>query len=439
MKRVVLFVVMALLLVSFSSLASDKVVIQYWHAMSGPLGEAVERGVDAFNASQDRVFVEVEYKGSYRDTLNATIAAIRAGNPPHIIQNFEIATQQLIDMGLFLPLEDSLPEGTVDWDNDFLSPVVNYYRVDGKLYSMPYNSSNPIFFYNKDLFREAGLDPEKPPTTFEEVLEFSRQIQESGAAPHGIVWPLHSWFFEQWMANMGADLADQDNGRSGRATTVLLEDPAAHDIISWWNQLYQEDLWVNTGVENWSQSRQVFAAQRVAMTIDSTAATVSHLRAAEEQGFELGSGFLPIAEKYDRHGVTIGGGTLWIVDGHSQEETEAAGEFVVFLSRPQSQADWHKGTGYFPVHVDAMDILEDEGWFDDNPIYGVAVDQLMATKNITATQGALFGNFPEIRTIITDAIQQILQGDKTVEQALADAKTTGEARIHDYNRVIGVN
>jgi len=265
--------------------------------MSGLAGTAIEEQVRQFNESQDRIHAEVEYKGSYRDTLNATTAALRSGDAPHVIQSFEISTQQLIDMGLFIPLQDTFAPGEVDWDA-FLPAVTDYYRMGGKLYSMPYNSSNAILYYNKDIFRAAGLDPEKPPTTFEEAMEYSKQIVDSGAAMHGLVAPLHGWFFEQWMANMGADLVNNNNGRTGRATQLLLDQPQAAVIMQWWKDMYDNGYYVNPGVENWSQSRQIFAAQRAAMAIDSTAAVSTKVQAGRDHGFELGTGFLLISVVY---------------------------------------------------------------------------------------------------------------------------------------------
>lgn len=436
MKKTLSVALVVLLVVALSSVAMAKIEIMYWHAMSGLLGQAIDEQVRMFNESQDRIHVEVEYKGSYRDTLNATTAAVRAGNAPHVIQSFEISTRQLIDMGIFVPLQEGLPEGMVDWD-EFLPQVTDYYRLDDVLYSMPYNSSNPILYINKDIFEAAGLDPNKPPETFAEVMEYSRQIVESGAARHGLVAPLHTWFFEQWMANMGADLVNYDNGRSGRATELLLDQPQAEVIFQWWKDMYDAGYYVNPGVENWSQSRQIFAAQQVGMAIDSTAAVATKVRTAADEGFELGTGFLPISEDFERHGTIIGGGSLWVLGVHSDEYIEAAAELVVFLSRPDVQAEWHKGTGYFPVHEDALPILEAENWFEQNPPYATAMEQLLATKPVTSTQGAIIGPFPEIRTVIIDALQEVFQDDKTVEQALADAVVRGNRVLAEYNRVIG--
>ena len=436
LKKTQLFIVLLVVLALSASALAQKIEIVYWHAMSGLAEQAIAEQVRQFNESQDRIHVEVEYKGSYRDTLNATQAAVQTGNAPHVIQSFEISTQQLVDMGIFVPLQQTLPAGSVDWQK-FLPAVVNYYTFDGVQYSMPYNSSNAIMYYNKDVFAKAGLDPERPPATLEEVFEYSKQIVESGAAPYGMTFPLHSWFVEQWMANIGAILVNNDNGRSGRPTEVLLTQPEVIDIFKWVSSMYDAGYYINPGVENWSQSRQIFAAQQVGMSIDSTAAVSTKLKAGEDNGFEVGTAFIPIPAGYGRHGSTIGGGSLWVLGVHSEEEIAAAGEFVVFLSSPEIQAQWHKDTGYYPVHIDALQVLRDEGWFEANPAYKTAVDQLFESIPSPASFGAAVGVFPEIRTIIVDALQEVFQKTKTVEQALADAKVRGDRAIAEYNRVMG--
>jgi len=432
-KTIVLMLVLGLVFFAAGDVAADVIEIEYWHAMSGMTEDMIEEQVEAFNELHDNIHVNVEYQGSYRDVLDATQAAYRGGNPPHVIQSFEISTRQLIDMDIFVPLQDTL-EG-VDWDV-FLDPVTNYYNVDDRLYSMPYNSSNPILYINQDIYEEAGLDPDSPPETFDEMIEHSEQIVESGAADYGWVMPLHSWFFEQWMANMGQDFANHENGRTERPDSVHLESQAAQDIFEWWDYNYQNDLYVNPGVEAWQESRSIFASESAGIAIDSTAAIAPKLASAEEQGFSVKTGYMPIHDDYERHGTTIGGGSLWVIDGHTAEELEAAGELVMFLSGAEQQAEWHKETGYFPVHEDAIDILEDEGWYDENPNHKTALDQLLDTQSVSSTQGALIGPFPEIRTQITDAMQYVWGEEKTVEEALMDAKADSEGILSNYQRII---
>lgn len=427
----VLVLAVGLLIPGISSQAQDKVKITFWHAMGGWRVDFIQRMVDDFNLTHPKIEVTVEYKGSYRDTLNAALAAARAGTAPHVVQVFEVGTQQNIDSGIFAPVQDLTDQFglVVPWQ-DYLDPVLNYYRVGGKLYSMPWNSSNPILYYNKTLLDKAGVTmPEKP--TFEDILEIGQKIVESGVAEAAITWPLHSWFFEQWMADMCQDLVNNGNGRNDYATEINLLSPAAKQIMSWWKELYDKGLWINPGRENWAQARQNFISQRSAMLISSTSDVTLMENAAAEQGFELGTAYIPVPKGVDRCGVVIGGASLWITKDHPEDELRAAAEFVVWMSQTAQQIRWHQGTGYFPIRKSAVDALELEGWFDTHPNYSTAFNQLLETKPVTATQGALMGPFLEARTYIEDAVEQVLTGT-SVEQALADAKAKIDKALEDY-------
>jgi sn-glycerol 3-phosphate transport system substrate-binding protein len=409
--------------------------VVFWHAMGGDRVELIAGMVDDFNASHPNINVSVEYKGSYRDTLNATLAAARGGGvPPHVVQVFEIGTLPNIDSGVFVPVEDLINEGEVEWD-DFLNPVLDYYRVDGKLYSMPWNSSNAILYVNQDILEEAGLDPESPPQTFEEVVEMGHQIVDSGAAESATTWPLHTWFFEQWMADMGQVLVNNENGRAGAPTEINLESEAARRIFEWWDQLYKEGLWINPGIENWAQARQNFISGQVAMLISSTSDVTQMENAAAEQDFNVTTAFIPIPADVERHGVVIGGASLWITKDHPTEELQAAKDFVLWMSEPEQQVRWHKGTGYFPIRQSAIDMLEEEGWFEEHPSYKAAFDQLLATQPSPATQGALLGVFPEARTLIEEAVEKVITDQASIDDALAEADTKTEEAMADYNEL----
>jgi sn-glycerol 3-phosphate transport system substrate-binding protein len=407
----------------------------FWHAMGGSRVELIAGMVDDFNAAHPNINVTVEFKGSYRDTLNATLAAARGGGvPPHVVQVFEIGTLPNIDSGVFVPVQDLIKEGDVDW-GDFLDPVLNYYRIEGKLYSMPWNSSNPILYVNQDIFEKAGLDPESPPQTFEEVLQMGKQIVESEAAEAAITWPLHTWFFEQWMADMGEVLVNNENGRAGAPTEINLESEAAGRIFEWWDELYKEGLWINPGIENWAQARQNFISGQVAMLISSTSDVTQMETAADEQGFNLTTGYIPIPADVERHGVVIGGASMWMTKDHPAVELDAAKDFVLWMAAPEQQVRWHKGTGYFPIRQTALDMLEEEGWFETHPSYRAAFDQLLATQASPATAGALMGVFPEARTLIEEAVEKVITDQATIDEALAEADAKIEEAMAEYNEL----
>ncbi len=437
MKR---FLVAVLLLLLFGGLAlagdEGKIKITFWHAMGGWRVPFIQRMVDDFNLTHPGIEVTVEYKGSYRDTLNAALAAARAGNPPHIVHSFEVGTQMNLDSGIFVSLESLIDKYglIVPWE-DYIDAALNYYRVGGKLFCMPWNSSNPILYYNKTMLDAIGVEmPRKP--TFEDIYEISKKLVEAKVAEYGITWPLHSWFFEQWMAEAGVDLVNNQNGRAGYATEINLLDPAAIEIMKWWKKLYDEGLWVNPGRENWSQARQIFISGQSAMLISSTSDVTRMENAAVEQGFELGTAFLPVSAKFGRHGVVIGGGALWITGNHPDEELKAAATFVVWMTQVAQTIRWHQGTGYFPIRKLALKALDMEGWFVTHPNHRTALDQLQETQLITATQGALMGNFLEARTFIEDAVEAILAGTP-IEKALSEAKTKIDQGLKDYLQLVG--
>jgi len=411
-------------------------VVNFWHAFGGGRKLLIQRMVDDYNYTHPGTYVHVENKGSYRDTLNAAILAAQQGNPPHLVQIFEVGSQLALDSGIFVPFSD-LAKPEEYHPDDLISGVANYYKFNGKFYSMPWNSSNPILYYNKDIFRKAGLDPEKPPQTFEDMLNVCDKIVSSGAAKNCISWPLHGWFFEQWMANMGAELANNGNGRDARATEVNLTSDAAKTIVKWWKEMYDKGYYAYSGkLEDWDGSDAIFVSGQAAMEITSTSDVTNRQRDAKENGFELGTSYLPYPANSVRQGVIVGGASIWLTKGHPQKEMDAAKDFVIWFTNIENAVRWHKATGYFPIRKNSVTVLKEEDWFTRNPAYKAAFDQLLETKPTKATQGAVIGAFPQVRTIIEQSIEKVLAGKASVDDALATAKKQADKAISDYNKSV---
>ncbi|MCF7876559.1 ABC transporter substrate-binding protein [Candidatus Bipolaricaulota bacterium] len=409
--------------------------IKFWHAMGGTRVDFIKRMVEDFNLFHPNIEVSVSYKGSYRETLTAAQAAAKTGNAPHVVQSFDIGTRENIDSGLFVPAGNLIDRFgiEVEWD-DYIDSALNYYRVGGKLWGFPWNSSNAILYYNKDKFEEAGVTiPEKP--TFEDIVEISQELVDSGVVEGGITWPLHTWFFEQWMAEQGQVLVNNGNGRQDRPTEIFLESDEAKRIFTWWKELYDKGLWKNPGVEAWAQANSLFLGETVAMEITSTSDVTGMEKNAAENGFELGTTYLPIPEGTERNGEVIGGGNLWITEGHSEAKLEAAVTFALWMSNIENSIRWHKGTGYFPIRKSSVDILEREGWFERSPNSRTAFDQLLDTKSNAATAGALIGPFRQIRTIVEEAFQKVM-GGTSVDKALAQADKEAENAMEEYQEIV---
>ncbi len=211
--------------------ASGKTQITVWHAMGGVNGEAMQEMVDDFNASQDEIEVTIEYQGTYDDTITKLKAAMQSGELPDVCQMYDVGTKFMADSGLIIPVEDMFESTGYD-KSTVMDVITSYYSVDGKQYAMPFNVSTPMLYYNKDVFEAAGLDPNSPPTTYEEVLEYSKQIVDSGAASVGFAQAIYGWFFEQQMAGLGLTYGNNDNGRTADMTAVDFDSNGAA-LKSW--------------------------------------------------------------------------------------------------------------------------------------------------------------------------------------------------------------
>ncbi|MFB6251792.1 MAG: ABC transporter substrate-binding protein [Halobellus sp.] len=414
------------------SAQTNAVSIKFWHAMGGDLGKLVDSLVSDFVSQADGIEMTATQKGSYRETLNATTSAVQAGNPPAIAQIFEIGTQLAIDSGVFAPVEDIVPD-SVNFDN-YLDSVLNYYRIDGKLNSMPFNSSNAIFYYNKNAFDEAGLDPENPPTTFQGITDAANTLTEAGVVDKGTTWPNHSWFVEQWFAEQGQTLVNNENGRASRATELYLQSDAAKSVFNWWADLYEQDQYLNPGIEAWSEAQQAFLTQKTGILGYSTSSIAPMKKGAKDNGFELGTMRLPTPGGA-RNGVVIGGASLWTPASLADEKQQAAGEFLAWLTKPAQQKRWHTGTGYFPVREEAISELKSEGFYEKNPNFLTAIEQLRETKDMPATRGALMGPFTEVRTIVEEGYVSMIQNEnQNVTDVLGQVDTEAEEALNSYNQ-----
>jgi sn-glycerol 3-phosphate transport system substrate-binding protein len=413
----------------------DDLVITFWHGLGGDDEVYIQEELAAVYSEQtDGVVVNAQNRGTYEEVLDQAITAAGTDQAPHIAQLYEIGTQIARDSGIFAPIHELDVDGVIDPD-DYIEAVSSYYTDEtGGLYSAPFNSSNPIMYLNREVFEEAGLDPDDPPQRFGEVMEACEEILAAEVVEGCFGMPIHAWFFEQMVANQGGLLASNDNGRDGRADEVLLDSDEAVAVMSWWQEMDAEGYWVNSGArEDWDDPRTLMANGQIAMAVDSTAAVRAYSDSLEEAGSELGTAFLPIPDDAERNGTIIGGASLYVLQDHPDEEIAAAMEFISWLSEPEQDMAWHQATGYFPVRSDSRDQLEQEGWFDENPNFATAVEQLEQTEVSAATQGAVMGQFPQIRSIVLDAAEAALFEGADPAEALAVSKQDADSVLQEYN------
>ena len=411
----------------------DATVVEFWHALSGRKARLLDEFVAEFEAATDGIEIRPASKGSYRGVFDATLAAAERDEPPTIAHLYEIGTKRALDSGAFAPVESLLNE--IDRDRfgadaaldpeDLLDPVANYYRTGGRLHSLPFNASTPVLYYDRAAFERAGLNPDDPPTTFAEVRHCAERLAERGGTEAGIAFANYSWFVEQWFAEAGQPLVDADNGRAGTPTEAHFDAEAGERVYEWIAEMAADGLYHDPGIEARGQAREAFHDGRAGMLIGSTSAMVD---VREGASFPVETGYFPVAD--ERHGVVVGGGSLWVADGAPTDAQRAAAAFLGWLAAPERQARWHRETGYLPVHEGAVDRLSREGWFDENPGYRTAMDQLADAENRVATTGARMGPFDTIRTLVAEA--SVEAREHGVREALDRLTESAELQLRSY-------
>lgn len=440
MKKLSLALIL-LFLLSFTVSAQENIEITFVHIFGGEQdtrGEAVQAIADAFMAENPGITVTVTSTSTdYTELFNSALLAAEQGSAPHIVQVEEGLTQLAADSGVFTPISDLASEEQLASLDDVLPVVRNYYSIGDVTWSVPWNSSNPLLYYNRNMFEAAGLDPDVAPTTFEELTaacDAIMAIAEELGITRCINFPMVSWFPEQWVAMQNGLLANNDNGRSARATEMLYDGPELLNVLTWWKDLADKGYFAYSGTANdYNGEGIAFLSKQSAITINSTAGLTLFQTFSKAQGFGLGVARLPIPDATATNGGTVGGASVWITNGHPDAEMQAAVDFVFFLTNTENDIAWHKASGYFPNRQSSIEQLTAEGWFDENPFYKIALDQLADAEGNVANQGAIVGPSAEVRGMLIEAFQSVVDGGEDPAEALAAAKTRADATLADYN------
>ena len=422
-------IVLAAFLLTLPTVALAKTEIVWWHAMGGFLGERVNEIATKFNSSQTEYEVKAVNKGSYPEALTAAIAAYRAKTHPHVLQVQEIATQTMLSSGAIYPVYQLMADHGVkiNW-TDFISVVKSYYSYKGNLYSMPFNSSTAIFYYNKSIFQKAGLKTDKAPATYEEIEKCAKAAVVSGATKIGftVAWP--SWTL---MENMHAwhdqPFSDQDNGFAGLATHLKINGSLGErlmDLISRWQN---EGIFTYSG--RLAKGDQPIINGEAAMGIASTALVGTLTKSAK---FEWGTGFLPRLPGLPQGNSIIGGASLFVMKGHNAEENKGVAKFLEFLGQTPQQAWWHAQTGYLPISNSALKALQATDHFKKNPNLWTAFAQITSGKTTANSQGVRLGNLIAIRDVIEGEMENILAGKKTSKQGLDETVKKSDEILKEF-------
>ncbi|HJP74805.1 MAG TPA: ABC transporter substrate-binding protein [Pseudonocardiaceae bacterium] len=415
-----------------------EVDITFWHAMSGTNGQALTNLVNQFNQQhQGKIKVTLNYKGQY-DTALAAYKNASTGQRPDLMQMYDIGTRYMIDSKSVMPMQAFIDTDHYDV-SDIQPNIAGYYTVDNKLYSMPFNTSMPLLYINKEAFTKAGLDPDNPPTTLAEIMTDAQKIKATPGetVQYGFGATLYGWFFEQWAASANETVCDNNNGRTGRVGKVNLATPENIQLLQWWQQMVNQGLAEKLD-SNTDSGDNAFSSGTVAIGLESTGSLGSFTKGAAQakSPFTVGTGFYPKINASDAGGPIIGGASLWVVNKDAAHE-RAAWELVKFLASKTSQVTWHTSTGYFPISKAALTDPADQAWVQAKPQFQTAITQLANTKLTYATQGCSVGVMPDVRKDVENALQAAVLQNQDPKTALTNAQNTADQQISDYNTKLG--
>jgi len=406
--------------------------IQWWHAMGGVNGERVNKIAGDFNATQSDYQVVPVFKGNYTETMTAAIAAFRAKQQPHIVQVFEVGTATMMAAkGAVYPVEKMMDEAGVKLDKSaYLPAVISYYQTpEGQLLSMPFNSSTPVMWYNKDAFKAAGISA--PPTTWDGMKSASEKLRAAGYKC-GFSFGWQSWVMvENYGAWNNTPVGTKENGFAGLDTEFTFNSPALK------KRLGDIAEWSKSGIFKYGGRRgdslSMFTNGECGMWMNSSAYYGSIKKQAK---FEFGQAMLPfdteIASKPQNS--IIGGATLWVLEGHDKGDYKGVAGFMNYLSSPEVQAWWHQETGYVPITTAAYQLSKGQGFYDENPGTDTAIKQLSLNQPTPNSRGVRFGNFVQIRDIINEEMEAIWNFTKTADQALDDAVSRGNKLLRKFEK-----
>jgi sn-glycerol 3-phosphate transport system substrate-binding protein len=420
---------------------ASRIPLEFWHGLRGPLGEALESIVAGFNASQPRYQVNATFKGSYPETMVAAIAAFRAGNAPHIVQMFEVGTATMMAAkGAIKPVHELMREAGIPFDPSIYLPAVRSYYSDaaGRMVSLPFNTSTPVLWYNKDAFRRAGLNPDAPPKTWNEVRAAAQRIRAANAAPCGLstAWP--TWVqVENFGAIHDVPFATKANGFEGTDAELTLNHPLYVRHLQFLLDMLREGTFKYGGRD--AAGDALGPSGECAML---TASSALFARYQREAKFDWGVTFLPYYDdvKGAPKNSIIGGASFWVMTAprRTAEEYRGVAEFFRYVSSPEASAKWHMETGYVPITFTGAQLARATGFYQRNPWAEIPIQQLTRTPPTRNSRGLRLGNLVEIRVVLYEEMERAFQGQQTAKQAMDNAVRRGNQILRRFERTAGL-
>ncbi|WP_233851468.1 sn-glycerol-3-phosphate ABC transporter substrate-binding protein UgpB [Paraburkholderia sp. HD33-4] len=427
--------VAAVLSIGVSQAAHAATEIQFWHAMEAALGERLNDIANDFNKSQSDYKIVPVFKGTYDQTLAAGIAAYRSGNAPAILQVYEVGTATMMQAKkAIVPVTEVFKDAGVPLDQKAFVPTIASYYSDsktGELISMPFNSSTPVLYYNKDAFKKAGLDPNQPPKTWAELHVDAQKLKASGmSCGYSSGW--QSWIqLENYSAWHAAPFASRNNGFDGMDAQLEFNKPLQVAHIQFLQSMVKDGTFTYVGRKDEAMSK--FYSGDCGIITNSSGSLATIKKYAK---FTFGTGMMPYDDsvKGAPQNAIIGGASLWVLSGKDPAVYKGVAKFLAYLATPPVAAKWHQDTGYLPITTAAYDLTRQQGFYEKNPGTETAIRQMLNKPPLPFTKGLRLGNMPQIRTVIDEELEQVWADKKTPQQALDSSVARGDDLLRRFEK-----
>ncbi|WP_455482216.1 sn-glycerol-3-phosphate ABC transporter substrate-binding protein UgpB [Bartonella sp. B35(2025)] len=438
MNRLYLSITTFMVAITVATTGFSQTKINFWHSMSGELGKQTINLINDFNASQSEYKVVSSFRGEYEEGMMALIAAFRGKQQPVLAQVYEVGTGTMMAAkSAIYPIYQLMADTKQEFNPaDYLPAIRDYYAdTQGQMLSMPFNASTPILYYNKDIFKKAGLDPEQPPKTWQDVEDFSKKILASKVASCGFTMAYASqWIgIENFSALHDIPFGTKENGFIGLDSELTFNGPLQ---IRMWTDLKR---WFDQGIFHYGgpsgalDATPMFMAQNCAIFMQSSGSLAGIV---SEAPFNVGFGMLPYYNdvKNAPQNSIIGGASIWVLKGHTPKEYAGAAAFLKFLSKADNQAKWHQKTGYLPITKSAYELSKEQHFYDKNPGADIAIKQINLNPPTVNSKGIRFGNLPQIRSILDQELEAVLSGSKTPKAGLDTTVQRGNKLLREFEK-----
>lgn len=418
---------------TFSGHALAATEIPFWHSMEGELGVEVNSLAQRFNESHPDYKIVPTYKGNYEQSLAAGIAAVRSGKAPAILQVYEVGTATMMASKAIVPVYDVFKNAGVAFDEkQFVPTVAGYYSdASGHLISQPFNSSTPVLYYNKDAFKKAGLNPDQPPKTWQDLEKDAAALRKAGMTC-GYASGWQGWIqIENFSAWHALPVATKNNGFDGTDTVLEFNKPTQVRHIQMLEDMNKKGDFTYFGRKDESTAKFYNGDCGITTASSGSLADIRHYAK-----FNYGVGMMP----YDAtvpdapQNAIIGGASLWVMKGKDASTYKGVAEFMAFLAQPEIAAEWHQKTGYLPITTAAYELTRKQGFYDKNPGADIATRQMLNKPPLAFTKGMRLGNMPQIRTVIDEELEGVWTGKKTPQAALDNAVTRGNLLLRRFEQ-----